>query len=177
MLIHWHCNEFQNHGHREWVMHRLVYVAAFLLTSHWNKNPELFFSLTYLFSPAVKPIDIYNICPAAAYCLISFKLWLQCLNLVLSPSLVQSVYLGTACYFVWLLMWLKWRGVGVPCPYCNSAGMGDEQEGCHSGVTGWYEHFCWCSLTASVMVCYLQRLLAGHGQHLHTDKFVFRVHC
>lgn len=27
------------------------------------------------------------------------------------------------------------------------------------------------------MVCYLQRLLAGQGQLLHTDKFVFGVHC
>lgn len=49
MLIHWCCNEFQNHGHRRGVKYRLVYVAAFFADFSLKENPKLFFSLTCFF--------------------------------------------------------------------------------------------------------------------------------
>lgn len=73
----------------------------------------------------------------AVYCLDSYKCFTAVLKSCseMSSSLVHCVYLRTACYFVWLIMWLK-RRVGVPCLHCNSVGKNDKQEGSHSVVTG-----------------------------------------
>lgn len=106
-------------SHQKWVKYRPVDVTA--ISSDLVKL-ALFLSDTFFSCEWIHKANgnIQSTVFAAVYCLASCEQFTVILKLCagMSPSLEQPVCMRTACYFVSVLMWLKWR-VGVPCLHCG----------------------------------------------------------